>query len=216
MAPGIGTGRCGAQLEKGPVETTTVESLDCAGLIRGCSNGVRHPDSFSETECANIILVQSVIRGDLADVQRALGMGAQKDTTADLIVTVGTQATSVDQVTRVTPLMRAAGLGHGDIVRCLHAAGSSLIVCDSRGWPPLFHALASGELQVAEEICSILSREELRAHSDALGPCRADMLTKCAEEAGEVVASQVEQALNSPTFFAERHPPVPPAAAPGG
>ncbi|CAE8630024.1 unnamed protein product, partial [Polarella glacialis] len=77
-----------------------------------CSQRV---DALTDEECADILLVNATIRGELFDVQRALEMGASPNTIAGLGLKQGDHKKGKrrnGEAMHVTPLMRACELGH--------------------------------------------------------------------------------------------------------
>merc|ERR1719498_1378290 len=101
---------------------------------------------LSDQECADIALVQATVRGEVADVVRALSLGASPNTIAELTLRMGEPKKGRrGRAAHMTPLMRACELGHEDVVVQLLSAKASAVQCDSHGWTPLAHALAAGE-----------------------------------------------------------------------
>merc|ERR1719329_1225634 len=80
---------------------------------------------------------------------RAFGDGADVNTVADLSMSTVQGGTAGRRALRVTPLMRAAALGHVDVMRQLVERGAYIVKRDSRGWSALCYALGACELQAA-------------------------------------------------------------------
>ncbi|CAE7465787.1 unnamed protein product [Symbiodinium natans] len=105
---------------------------------------------LNDQECADVLLAQAAMRGELKDVQRALRDGARVDTRAELCIAMGDANASMPR--KLTPLMRACACGHAEVVICLLEAKASLWRVDSHGWTPLCHALANCELSLARHL----------------------------------------------------------------
>ncbi|CAE7828225.1 unnamed protein product [Symbiodinium microadriaticum] len=105
---------------------------------------------LTDQECADVLLAQAAVRGELKDVQRALRDGARVDTRAELCIAMGDANASLPR--KLTPLMRACACGHYEVVCSLLEAKASLWRVDSRGWTPLCHALANCELSMARHL----------------------------------------------------------------
>merc|ERR1740121_649465 len=94
-----------------------------------CNRGV---DALDDKECADILLVNGTVRGDLKDVRRALEMGASPNTLAGLTLKMGepTKGRRKGAALHMTPLMRACEHGHEDVMLCLLEAKASPLQCD--------------------------------------------------------------------------------------
>lgn len=214
-----------------------------ATAAHGCIAGRGGLQPLTDEECADVLLVNAVIRGELADVRRALATGADPGTVADLALrtaepqqqpprprpgTAGPPgrppALAGHRSDGTTPLMRAAALGHADIVWCLLEAGASLEDRDCRGWTPICHALGAGEVELARALHSrclaagaadgaaaaVLRQRQVL---DARGP---ELLEHCAVEVGEAAAELVRLELAALLLDGERPPGPGPAAIFGG
>eukprot|EP00930_Biecheleria_cincta_P015382 TRINITY_DN12857_c0_g1_i1.p1 TRINITY_DN12857_c0_g1~~TRINITY_DN12857_c0_g1_i1.p1 ORF type:complete len:253 (-),score=59.11 TRINITY_DN12857_c0_g1_i1:169-927(-) len=123
-------------------------TCDVTSLPRGCLP--EQMAGLSDQECADVLLAQASVRGELQDVQRALGQGASVDTRAELCIAMGDL--SGKKPRKLTPLMRACSAGHSEVVEMLLAANASLWRADADGWTPLCHALGAGELMLARQL----------------------------------------------------------------
>lgn len=182
----------------------TVSGSGCTPIIADavpgahCCKPIVEP--LNDKECANIILVQSVIRDDLTDVTRALDMGASVNTVADLMLGMGPPGQDVKKSMSVTPLMRAAALGHVDVMRKLVERGAFLSKKDSRGWSPLCYALGACELEAARLIIAAAgsdadARLALLQVAQAVRPA---VLKECGQALGDEAAERVRQEIGPP------------------
>lgn len=111
----------------------------------------RGSQQLSEQQCKDVLLVQSVKRGDLQDAKRALSLGANIDNTESLRLCL-TYYPPDDAVDDVTPLMSACELGFGELITFLIEHKADPTKKDSRGWNPLCYALSGGELSVVQQL----------------------------------------------------------------
>eukprot|EP00930_Biecheleria_cincta_P075680 TRINITY_DN6285_c0_g1_i2.p1 TRINITY_DN6285_c0_g1~~TRINITY_DN6285_c0_g1_i2.p1 ORF type:complete len:167 (-),score=20.26 TRINITY_DN6285_c0_g1_i2:114-614(-) len=139
---GNATDGCGVQLAATSADCTktmksaALQGSEClAPELCHLSTG-----ALTDQECANILLVNACIRGQLADVQRALGLGASPNTFASLSLKMGDVSKGRKRkgdASHVTPVMRACEMGHEDVVEFLLNARASPAQCDSKGWSPM-------------------------------------------------------------------------------
>lgn len=165
---------------------------------------------LSDQDNANILLAQSVMRGDVADVVRALEMGADANTTVGIKIAnmkmgfmwpaeiSGNKKTK--NICNITVLMRAAKFGYVDVVQALVDRGASPLLQDSRGWSTLCYALANGELQVAQHLVS-RSGSEKKAILAVAHKRREGLLRACEKEFGADAADRVRRELEPPGFL---------------
>lgn len=144
------------------------------------------------------MLVNAVIRGELPDVRRALATGADPGTIADLALrTAEPGKRGQHRTDGTTPLMRAANLGHADIVLCLVEARAGLEDRDSRGWTPICHALGAAEIEIARSIQSQFTPEQIIRQRKVVRDCKPDLLDRCAAEVGDASVEHVRLELEA-------------------
>jgi hypothetical protein len=149
-------------------------------------------EPLTDQECADIALVQATVRGELQDVQKALGLGASPNTIADLTLRMGEPKKKgrKGRAIHTTPLMRACEMGHEDIVHHLLKAKASPIMCDSHGWTPLCHALAAGEATLARLLID-QPGIKLKRQKEICLKNQTEILHKCVNEVSQEVADSV-------------------------
>lgn len=177
---------CSPSLRGGKVE----ECFDpCTPALAG-----RALDPLTDQECADIGLVQATVRGDSHDVARALSLGAQPNTIAELTLRMGEPSKKgrKGRAVHLTPLMRACELGHEDVVLLLLRARASVLQCDSHGWTALCHALGSGEVGIARLVADH-SGSRLSKQKDICRKLEAEILLKCQSEASEEALALVQR-----------------------
>lgn len=153
-------------------------------------------EPLGDQECADIALVQATVRGEVSDVLRALAMGAQPNTTAEMTLRMGepTKKGRRGRAAHMTPLMRACELGHEDIAVQLLSAKASAVQCDSHGWTPLCHALAAGEVDVAK----LLSQQpgfRLQQQKDICRKLQSEICQKCQKECDEDALKKLKREM---------------------
>ncbi|CAK0816238.1 unnamed protein product [Prorocentrum cordatum] len=152
----------------------------------------RSTTGLSDKECADVLLVNAAVRGDVEDLQRALELGASVDTTAELTLTMGDLSKGVRPApTHVTPLMRAAELGHAGAVERLLRSKATAHQCDSKGWNALCYALGSGQICTAR----MLAEASPTARAGMPASVLAEVLHRCRREAGATRAAELEREL---------------------
>jgi len=158
-----------------------------------------HMRPLGEQECANIGLVLSTIRGDVAGVRKALDMGATCDTTMDLRLKLGESAPKGCQSPHaMTPLMRACELGHQDVAVALLDARACMEYADPCGWTPLCHALGNGEIDLAQMLVSRMKTEaHVRQHKGVVRKLREELLEHCEGNGGPEVVATLKEELDS-------------------
>jgi len=159
-------------------------------------------EPLSDKECADITLVQATLRGDVSDVKRALDHGASVNTTADITLRMGdpNKKCRKGKAKHVTPLMRASGLGHEDVVETLLQARALPSQCDSHGWTPMCYALGAGEVEIARTLWKN-SMPRLHRHKEIVRRLQADIVAKCVNEAGPDAAAKVKHELGTEGFM---------------
>lgn len=171
---------------------------ECFGNFDPCTPALagRNIEPLNDQECADIALVQATIRGEVADVERALASGASVNTIAELTLRMGEPSKKGrrGQAVHLTPLMRACELGHEDIVVQLLMARASTLQCDSHGWTPVCHALAAGEVSIAHT----LSRSPGFRAQQQKAICRklqSEIVKKCQKDCSEETLASLKKWL---------------------
>lgn len=157
-------------------------------------------DSLSHSQVADVLLMQSVMRGDIAGVTRALNTGADPNTTEQISLGLELDDGRLRPKDAVrTPLMWACSLGQVEIVRALIAGGADPSAVDERGWTALCFALGSGHVSLARELFEGVDQlRDRKRHLLVLQGKRPQILAHVRDEVANVkVASEVCQALNS-------------------
>jgi len=192
--PTLAAPNCTPSLARG---SKAEECFDpCTPALAGMG---RTLDPLSDQECADIALVQAAVRGELADVVKALSMGASPNTIAELTLRMGEPSKKgrKGRAVHMTPLMRACELGHEDVVQHLLKAGASSLQCDSHGWTPLCHALGSGEVGIARLICQHPNFKKQR-QKEICVKLKNEILMKCRIEASAEALAAVGKELEEP------------------
>lgn len=188
--------------ESGPNACSSA-SHECNAVI---NSGTRS-GALGEQECANIGLVLSTVRGDLEGVTRSLEMGANPDTTMDLRIKLGEAAPkNVGEHTEcLTPLMRACGLGHEDVVKCLLEARACTEYRDPSGWTPLCHALGNGEVEIAQFLVenTVTAKKQ---HKELVHKLRTQLIDMCEATVGPEASQAVCRLFEPPGILAELEP----------
>lgn len=156
---------------------------------------------LTDQECADVLLAQAAMRGDLNDIKRALGQGADVDSRGEMSITMGDPLSK--RCRQVTPLMRAASRGHVEAVQCLLEARASLWKSDKRGWTPLCYAAAAGELKTARAILDA-SKSGSDRQKAILHHFKAQVLEQCEEAASEEDIQALKQGLTPGGFLARK------------
>lgn len=159
-------------------------------------------DPLTDQECADIALVQATVRGEATDVVRALSLGAQPNTLAELTLRMGEPSKKGRRgsAVHVTPLMRACDLGHEDVALLLLRAKASALQCDSHGWTALCHALGAGEISIAKLVLQH-SSSKITKQKDICRKLSAEILLKCETEASQESVAVVQKELGPGGFF---------------
>jgi len=144
-----------------------------------------------------VLLAQASVRGDVSDLSRALSMGANVDSRADLCIAMGANQGKGSK--RLTSLMRACHGGHTEAVSFLVAASASLWRADSEGWTPLCHALAAGELKIARQLLASAGPNADRQKKIACSK-KVQILESC-DDVGHEVLEVVRNEFESPDGF---------------
>lgn len=157
-------------------------------------------DALNDQECADVVLVQAVMRGDLEDVKKAISNGARVDTCAEIALFRGVR--DQQRTKYVTPLMRACDCGRDEVVSHLLRLRADPLRQDSRKFNALCYALGAGELALArvllEESPHTAKMQQVAAWRQA-----EEIMEQCEEAAGDEVAQELRTAL-SPGGFLER------------
>mmetsp|Transcript_21234 Transcript_21234/g.39947 ORF Transcript_21234/g.39947 Transcript_21234/m.39947 type:complete len:239 (-) Transcript_21234:121-837(-) len=156
---------------------------------------------LNDQECADVLLAQASVRGEIKDVQRALRDGARIDTRAELCIAMGDA--SAGKPRKLTPLMRACQGGHYEVVQCLLNAKASLWRVDSRGWTPLCFALANCELTLARHLLAESGPHRERQLKMLLAH-RDEIIDYCEEWIGSDAANTLHNEFE--LGFLENHP----------
>lgn len=164
------------------------EECLCTGALPG-----RALEPLSDQECADIVLVQAAVRGEVSDVIRALSLGASPNTVAELTLRMGEPSKKGrrGRAIHLTPLMRACELGHEDVALQLLDAKASPLQCDSHGWTPLCYALGAGEVGIA----TMLSQRpgfRLQQQKEICRKLRSEILSKCEKEGDHDALSAIK------------------------
>merc|ERR1719507_286975 len=146
------------------------------------------PIGLSDRECNDVLLVQAVMRADTNDIMRALSQGANVDTVAGLSINMGEAVAAVAR--DLTPLMRAASLGHAEVVPLLLKERADIWRHDSAGWTPLCHALASGEFDIARRLLA-----ESKSGTDRQKAIAQRMQSKVVEQCEESAGPEAAETL---------------------
>jgi hypothetical protein len=177
--------------------TPSMPTMEDARKVKECLDpcipivGGKGVDPLSDQECANIALVQAAIRGDAADVTRAIALGASPNTIADITLRMGEPKKGrKTKACHLTPLMRACELGHEDVVIQLLNARASALQCDSHGWTPLCHALGAGEINIARIIVQ-RPGANLKRQKEIWRKLQSEVTARCQAEVGQEAASLV-------------------------
>jgi len=132
---------------------------------------------FSDDQCADILLIQSVVRGDIGDVRRALLEGANIESRHG----------------KMTPLMRACAFGHADVVECLVDARANITSRAFGEWTALCYALSAGELDIAFMLLEFLG-DAAEAQKDVARSYKGQILENCeASESEETLAALAKE-----------------------
>mmetsp|Transcript_89868 Transcript_89868/g.159888 ORF Transcript_89868/g.159888 Transcript_89868/m.159888 type:complete len:251 (+) Transcript_89868:30-782(+) len=177
-------------------EAVEVPTCDISSIPRSCL-----PDrmaGLNDQECADVLLAQAAVRGEVSDIQRAIGLGANIDTRAELCIAMGDLGGK--KSAKLTPLMRASSGGHEEAVDVLIEANASLWRADSEGWTALCHSLAYGELSIARKLLAAAGPHSDRQKTIARTK-KAQVIEACEEnigpEAAEALAKEYESGLLS-------------------
>lgn len=176
----------------GKLECDVDEELFMASVMR--------EDALNDKECADVILVQAVMRGELMDMKRALSKGASVDTVAEIALNMGIR--DAKRIKRVTPLMRACDCGRDEAVSYLLMVRADPLKQDSRKWNALCYALGAGELSAArtllEETASTARQQKVVAWSH-----KELLLEMCEDSAGDEVAAELQKEFGPGGFVEE-------------
>eukprot|EP00443_Scrippsiella_acuminata_P080509 CAMPEP_0115529652 /NCGR_PEP_ID=MMETSP0271-20121206/84066_1 /TAXON_ID=71861 /ORGANISM="Scrippsiella trochoidea, Strain CCMP3099" /LENGTH=198 /DNA_ID=CAMNT_0002961709 /DNA_START=17 /DNA_END=610 /DNA_ORIENTATION=+ len=153
-----------------------------------CGQGI---DPLDDRECADILLVNGTVRGELDDVRRALEMGASPNTVASLCLKMGEPAKGKRKscAKYITPLMRASELGHEDVVVTLMEARASPVQCDR----PLCYALGAAQLDVARRLLELSDVKKRKAQKDNAMKLHTEIIAKCEEDMSKEAADLVDK-----------------------
>merc|ERR1719215_107906 len=162
---------------------------------------VRGVDALDDRECADILLVNGAVRGEVVDVRRALEMGASPNTLAGLTLKMGepTKGRRRGTAVHTTPIMRCCENGHEDVMLCLIEAKASPVQCDSHGWSALCYALGAGEMKLAQLLWSRIDKKKHRSQRELVQKLSKELIAKCEREVGKEAANKVQQELDHPT-----------------
>jgi len=147
-------------------------------------------DALNDKECADVVLVQAVMRGDLEDVKKAMANDATVDTFAEIALFRGVR--DQQRIKQVTPLMRACDCGRDEVVSYLLRHRADPLRQDSRKFNALCYALGAGELALArvllEESPHTAKMQQVAAWRQA-----EEIMDQCEEAAGHEVAEELRK-----------------------
>eukprot|EP00446_Apocalathium_sp_SHHI-4_P008004 CAMPEP_0177164300 /NCGR_PEP_ID=MMETSP0367-20130122/6871_1 /TAXON_ID=447022 ORGANISM="Scrippsiella hangoei-like, Strain SHHI-4" /NCGR_SAMPLE_ID=MMETSP0367 /ASSEMBLY_ACC=CAM_ASM_000362 /LENGTH=218 /DNA_ID=CAMNT_0018610181 /DNA_START=28 /DNA_END=684 /DNA_ORIENTATION=- len=166
-------------------------------MVDECLPG--RPSGLTDQECADVLLVQAVMRADMCDIERALGQGANVNTVAGLSINMGEAAPAAAR--DVTPLMRACSLGHKDIVAHLLQARADMWRHDRHGWTPLCHALGVGEFEIARLLLEA-AKTGIERQKSIAQKNQKKVVEHCEEFAGTSLAQALRKELSPGGFLA--------------
>mmetsp|Transcript_70016 Transcript_70016/g.205305 ORF Transcript_70016/g.205305 Transcript_70016/m.205305 type:complete len:220 (+) Transcript_70016:112-771(+) len=146
---------------------------------------------LDDKACADVLLVQAAMRGDVEDVRAALSKGASVDTCADLVLNMGEFAK--ERVTGVTPLMRACSRGHQEVVSHLLDVRANPCRSDSVLWTPLCYAAGNGELGVVRLLLENMPKNVAERQKAAVLSLKEPILEYCEEQVGKEAAEALER-----------------------
>mmetsp|Transcript_26645 Transcript_26645/g.79483 ORF Transcript_26645/g.79483 Transcript_26645/m.79483 type:complete len:204 (+) Transcript_26645:75-686(+) len=179
----------------------TVGEASCAKLPRFDECILDQVTGLTDKECADVLLVQAVTRGEIPDVQRALENGASIDTCAELCINMGEIAPK--KVVNVTPLMRAAALGHAEVIDILLEAKANPWRSDSHGWTPLCYALGAGELEVARRLLQVVGEDKEEKQKAIAQKLQKQVIEQCEETSGAERAEELKKEFDIGGFLAK-------------
>merc|ERR1712060_1005531 len=98
--------------------------------------------------------------------------------------------------------MIACESGFEDVARCLLEAKANPCCTDKKGWVPLCHALAAGELGIAESLMEHTPAESWEMHKAFVRKIEDEIVKACEDNAGEAACAALRLALaGSPGTF---------------
>jgi len=156
---------------------------------------------LEDRECAEVLLVNGAIRGDVEDVRKALNRGASPNTVAELSLNFGGMSGMKRQShcrPNVTALMHAVSNDCTSVVNLLLDSLASPTACDSRGWNVLCHALAAGEVDNMRQVLMRITPGNLAKQKVAVHNHLRDVLEACRTFAGEKAAAAVLRETQAP------------------
>lgn len=178
-------------------------NIGCSPEIAAHCGTMCSRPNCDDQDWANLLLVNSAKRGEVADTRRALAGGADPNTTAMFAIQMGDIVRRNQQpVKQVTPLMRACSNGFDDVVLCLIDARALPTFQDSRGWTAPMYALAAGEFATAALVAEKVAESEMRQLRVQVQKQRVALLTTCEEDAGQEVAERLRKDLDAPGIWA--------------